>query len=89
MELAKVELLIREFEQFMQENSTGRTDYNEEVLGAVHDILIEQRPVAPTKEYVNEVDGSVTRWFNCGACRMPVTKWDRYCCHCGRRIDWK
>lgn len=47
-------------------------------------LLEEQEPVKP------QIGGNpdYTWWYICPKCQLSIDKNDRFCRHCGRRMDW-
>lgn len=92
----KKEVIIREFERFLQEynRDVGFTSYDEEVLNGVHLILIEQRPRVMTPDAIEmqgddddvlylEIRG-ISQLFEaryaCMKCHKKLFGWDENFC---------
>ena len=52
------------------------------------DLLKVQEPCVPILCSLEDIDGHVSKWHNCGACNMPIYEADRFCRHCGRAVKW-
>lgn len=42
----------------------------------------------PTITYADNFDGHGSCWYQCGACKFPIDKGDRFCRWCGRAVKW-
>lgn len=89
----KRDMILREFEGFVQTYSASYTDYGEEVLKATHALLKEllkaQEPVEPTIGRCEEWDGHDSWWYQCGKCQKPIDCDDKYCRTCGQAVKWE
>lgn len=44
-------------------------------------------PVIHAKKIHAHSQGGATHWFVCGHCEKPVDSDDKYCRHCGAKLD--
>ena len=44
--------------------------------------------VTPIQVPLYEFDHICTMAYQCGACREPIDRGDKYCKHCGEAVDW-
>lgn len=49
---------------------------------------VPMEPVAPIMCSLEDYDGHVSKWHNCGACFLPIYEADKFCRHCGRAVEW-
>lgn len=85
----KRDMILREFEGFVQTYSASYTDYGEEVLKATHALLKE---LLKAQEPVKPICGRNIRptwWYVCGACHEEIESKDKYCRHCGKAVRWE
>ena len=65
-----------------RDNDNGMLKCWSELMRDALELLKEQKPVKPKQM------GTVTHWYACGACQMPVDYEDAYCRGCGRGLKW-
>lgn len=51
-------------------------------------MLKEQEPVAPERMTVLDFGSFETTVYLCGVCRMSIDCGDKFCKHCGRKVQW-
>lgn len=78
------EKVITHFNDAIEASGNGNTwrFVRVDVLEDAIKLLKEREPVKPKQM------GTVTHWYACGACQMPVDYEDAYCRGCGRGLKW-
>lgn len=58
------------------------------INGAI-DLLKEQEPVPPIKQYDGNPKFWTSWWYVCGNCETPIDCCDKFCRRCGRMVKWE